>query len=832
MRGLQMEYILKGIYLGLLLYVAAHTADWTQVGTVAACTVGGLGVCLALAAVGKLQQGVKVGGQWLAFFLFLLLESPGLVYTGVLAGTAAGALLAIPPPEGSATNWQLLSFAGGGAGLGILFAMLREVQQPQLRFGLILLLAAALVTGMLVAFGQFDALLGMQLKQIDLTALNTTIFAVQLLIGVPVFYLLAFSGRAEESEVEIGAVCAALGLALWLLVHGTPDMKPFQSLTFLLPLVLYFVYTLRILPGLRVFKHVLRGLSYLRMNKYGSALFSLRRALQLDPQNALALKALWDLHRSVDVDQLRTDPKLLAMLDYDLCLERAGALLGSKPSPAQLDEANRLLDLVLGQKPAMRPRVQYWRVVALLHAREYDRAAAELEHVLDPAHPGLDAAQRNAILLQAWQLALLLHEEMRRRVGGPQLALPGRRMEAIAAVERHLADNPNDQGIWELKRLLYQDVTEAEYDAAAGAPDVAVRQFDHGYAQQLGLALINDPARWQRGGEYLRLAARGMPATGPTIFKQIAEAHQRNGNVEGARQNYELVKRTGRLIGPKNLPDEERHAYFATVKLLADDAHARGDVDAAIENYTLMTESERSGLETLRTLADLHEKRGDPLMALRVTEQALIYNGRDRDLLERKDRYYYSVMPDDLQARVEAVRLCFDVAYCLRKAKSLLDTRDADLELIAWAQHLATVVRVVQPESVTARVILARAHLRLGERDEAVRLLESLRDPRPAQFVSGEDEESWYLASRLLGDLYLYELNRPDLAVACFTDFSKSSKSGADTMFKLGQAHEQLGDVPRARRYYEKVMAYDNHPRAPDAREALSRLQSARAPGQ
>src|SRR5262249_19328282 len=204
---------------------------------------------------------------------------------------------------------------------------------------------------------------------------------------------------------------------------------------------------------------------------------------------------------------------------------------------------------VLSQKPAMRPRVQYWRVVALLHAREYDRAAAELEHVLDPAHPGLDAGQRNAILLQAWQLALLLHEEMRRRVGQPQLALPGRRLEAIAAVERHLADNPNDQGIWDLKRLLYQDVTEAEYDAAAGGPDVAVRHFDHGYVQQLGLALINDPARWQRGGEYLRLAARGMPATGPTIFKQIAEAHLRNGNGEGARQNYELVKRTGRLIG-------------------------------------------------------------------------------------------------------------------------------------------------------------------------------------------------------------------------------------------------------------------------------------------
>ena len=109
----------------------------------------------------------------------------------------------------------------------------------------------------------------------------------------------------------------------------------------------------------------------------------------------------------------------------------------------------------------------YWQAVAHTHAREYDQAAAELESLLDPEPFGRHNPQRHKVLLSAWQLALLLHDELSRRVGTPQLALPGRRMEAIAAVERHLAENPDDQAIWNLKRILYAELTEADYYAEA-----------------------------------------------------------------------------------------------------------------------------------------------------------------------------------------------------------------------------------------------------------------------------------------------------------------------------------------------------------------------------
>jgi tetratricopeptide (TPR) repeat protein len=834
MRWLQTEYIYKGIFLGLLLYAALHEPDWRALVAVNLCILAGLVIGLGVAAVRKFSQGYRVGGRPLAFVLFLLLESPYLIYAGVLAGTAVGAVAFIPPAATPAPQppWrELLLFVAGGAVLGSLFGSLRQVRRRAVRIGLSLALAAALVAGALALFGQF-AELGVQLPfEWTKPQFVPAIFAAQLLIGIPVFYVLTFAGREEESEVEIGAMCAALGLGLWMLASDTSvmprELPALRTAGFLVPIAIYFFYSTRVLPGLRVFKHGLRGLSYLRMGQFRLSLLSLRRALELDPNNRLARETLWAVHRSIDFEHLPNDPELLALIDLDLCLDRAAALLlNPGPTQNQLAEAHRLLDLVVKQRPAMAPRVQYWRAVAFTHARAFDRAAAELQQVLDHSTYAQDDPERRVVLLQAWQLALTLHDELRRRVGLPQLAHPGRRMEAIGMVERHLAAQPEDRSVWNLKQLLYQELTEAEYIDAAGGADLVAPHFDHAYAQQLGLALINDPVRWQRGGEYLRVAARGMPSAGTSLFITIAQANQRAGNQEGAWHNYELAKRAGQSVGGKNLPDEERQAYFNTVKLLAEHALGRGDTDAAIENLRLYTESERSGVETLRTLADLYERKGDPLAALRATEMALAYNGRDKDLLARKDRYYYSVLPPDLRARLDSVRNGFDVGYCLRKSRTLLDAKNADLEILDWAQHLVELARIVQPGSVMARVLLARCRLRRGETNEAVALLEELRNPKPERFATEDDEDAWYLSCRLLGDLYLNELGRPEAAIPCYADFRKSSKSGADTSFKLGRAYEQLGDLARAKRYYEQVATFDNHPLVYEARDALHRLQA------
>lgn len=515
--------------------------------------------------------------------------------------------------------------------------------------------------------------------------------------------------------------------------------------------------------------------------------------MQLDPNNRLARDGFWEVHRSLDLDRLAGDPDTLSLVDLDLCLDRAGSLLLRRPTPPQLEEANRLLELVQHLAPPRQPQLCYWRAVAFTHAGRLDDAARELERLLDPHPFGADNPYRRAVLLSAWQMALMLHDGLRQRVGLPQLAIPGRRIEAIVAVERHLQEQPDDQGVIPLKKLLYHDLSEAEYDLGAGGPGIVVPGVDHAYLQHLGVGLIDDDAHWQRGGEYLRLAARGLPALGPTLFVRIAQAQQRAGRAEEARHNYELAKRAGLSVGAANLDPPERLAYFSTVKHLGEEAMARGDLDEAIENFRYYSESERSGIETLRTLASLYERRGDPLAAARATDQALQYNGKDADLLERKDRYYNSILPDDLKARLEQFAGGFDVAYCFQKTRTILE-RYTDVDWLDVALRLTELALVVKPDSLLAKLQHARVQLRLGERDRAIALLEEVRGPqKPERFASGEDEEAWFQASQLLGDLYL-ETGRADLAVPCLNDFRKSSKSGARTLFKLGHAYEQTGD--------------------------------------
>ncbi|MBI1915974.1 MAG: tetratricopeptide repeat protein [Planctomycetes bacterium] len=816
MRWLQTEYILKGIYLGLLLDVALRQAerpatDWSAPLTFAACTLGGLLLALTLAALWKLRQGYRIRGRLAPFILFLLLESPTLVYVGILGGTLLGAWLI---REGE-TDPLFVQMVGGGAALGLLFWVLRHVRERRVRLGLSLAMAAGLMGIAVYWFGLVEGVTARYKIE------NQTVFGVFLLLGLPIFYLLTFAGQEEETEIEVGAMCATLGLGLALV---TQESQQVRSLGFILPVVLYFWYTFRVLPGLRVFKYVLRGISHASVGRYRPALLAFRRALQLDPNNRLARDEFWNVHVKLDFNQLARDPQLLALVDFTLCVERAGSLLlQPNPPPNKLADAHRLLDLVLNQRPALQPTVAYWRAVALTHERKFDEAVGELEWLLDPALHEPGDANRQMVLMPAWQLVLMVHDELRHRVGQPQLALPGRRIEAIAAVERHLAESRDDASVLPLKRLLYQDLSEEEFEAACDG-DLVPAAFDYAYAQQLGTALLADPDRWERGAAYLHMALRGLPALAPGICIQLAEAFHKAGQDESMWKYLRGARQAGVAVGHKNLPDQEKHNYFWALKQLGEEAMGRGDVDAALENFNLYAEYERSGIETLRTIAQLYEQKEDALAALRVTDRALQFNAKDKDLLARRDRYYVSVTPEVLRANLETVQKEFDADYCLRKAKELLDFPEADLDVVDWAEHLIDLALVVKSESRAAKVMKARARWRRGEIGEAGALLEEVRTPKPEKFGSTDEEEAWYVSCQLLGDLYLNNLGKPEQAIACLNDFKKSPKSGAKTLYRLGQAYEALGDTKKAVRCYQQVTAYEGNPLAPDAQDALDRL--------
>lgn len=817
-RWQQTEFVLKGIYLGLLLYIGLQQPTWQELSYVGLCMLGGFVLFMGIGAILKLREGFRPRRNWLAFFLFLALENPGLVYSGILIGEVFGALLLrylSPDPVVEQDRMAFLSCIGGGAVLGLAFYVLRHFQQKRLRFWIGLALALVLGAAAISLY-QFRP------ETFSLTSDDWKWMGQLLLLGIPPFYLLTFASLVEESEVEIAAICAALGIGLWIVGIEYEMSSTFQSLIVVLPIALYVCYTFYVLPGLRVFKHVLRGMSYASVGRFRWALISLGRAHQLDPNNSLANEALWSVHRDMDFDKIAEDKETMALVNFELCLDRVASLLHEPPTAAQLEESRRLLDFIASQDATMLPRCDYWRAVAFLHEKQFPEAAECLTHVIGSNVGNLDNPHRVSILVPAWRLALS-HPRMKELIGDKQLQESGRRVEAILAMERESKKQPNDADLNDWKAALYQGMTEEQFREALEQKQ-PVEEFDYQRLHQRGMELLQQNDTWQRGAELLRMAAYGLRSISPSIFVAIAQASEKAGDIDGAWRNYEMAKQAGKEFGPKNLTDQDREKYFQVVKMLADAARESGEVDKAVENYRLYTESGKAGLETYRALAELNEKKGDVWTALHCAEHALTYDSSDAQLVEMKDRYYYSVTPQQLKERWDSVHKWFDNGgYCLRKAKWLLDKQGSDPDILDWANHLLELASVMNPESISAKVLRGRVLRQRGMMEESVALLEKVRANKPESFSSGDEEEAWYNASRILGDIYINE--DPAKALECFLTFRSSPRSGADTLFKLGVCYEKIGDRERAAKCYENVLAYDRHPRASEAQDALYRLK-------
>ena len=124
MRWSQAEYILKGIFLGLLAFAALQEPDWTKTGQLALYLLGGLGAGLLLSLVLWIVRGLRISGRVLSLIVFLILESPTLVYLGLIGGLFLGALAVRNP----ARHDSLLPICvGAGALLGVAMGELRRI---------------------------------------------------------------------------------------------------------------------------------------------------------------------------------------------------------------------------------------------------------------------------------------------------------------------------------------------------------------------------------------------------------------------------------------------------------------------------------------------------------------------------------------------------------------------------------------------------------------------------------------------------------------------------------------------------------------------------------
>jgi len=833
------EYLLKGLYLGLWVFLALQVPQdeanlWVKIAWTTSWLIVSFVIVFLLASIWQIIRGIRPWRNWLAFPIFVLLESPTFIYTGILMGVVVSVYSGNPAAEAwvgplvelvggrfedirhSFPSSEWLSYCvAGGLLLGYGFYRLRQTEEPRWRLWLGLVLAAALAY-VAVAFLQ-------RLEALD-SPWSRWYLGIHLLLGIPFFYILAFCGEAEESEVEIMALCATLGASLHLLGFGQQIPGMGGATSFLVPLLIYYVYAVFLLPPLRVFKHVLRGYSYMHVGQLRVALGFFRRALRLDPRSRWALEGMIRLHRRLTPAVIAADAELARVVDYGLCLDRAAVLLMQPPTAEQMREAEDFLALVEEKQPRLQARVEYLRTLADLHRKDYASAAARLARLLDPS-AGYDPAVRQQVLYEAWELALRLHPRMA-EVGQAALRQPGRRMEAIAAVERRLRREPQNESARQLKRELYAELTESEFIAAVSPEGEVPQDFDYELTAQLGQALLDDPERQrrERGRELLRIAARGLAGRAVGLYVQLADSYEKDGEAENAQRALTMACQVAQQIGPRRLSEEQYRHYLAALQRLAQEAERQQDYARAISYWRrYLEDGGTAALETYRKLAELYGQIGDPLNGLLMVETALTYDKSDADLLRKKDTFYYSLDSKRLEEVREKVAPWFDVDYCVRKATAVLNAQQASVELLDWAAHLAQLAALMRPQSNAVRLVQARVLLRRGQREEGLKLLEDIH--YESEKGSGAEEEAWYLATKLLGQLYLEELNKPENALHCYLQYKEYYKSGADTLYQIARCYEALGDWVRAMQHYKAVTGFEGHPLVWEAEAALRRLQ-------
>jgi tetratricopeptide (TPR) repeat protein len=792
------EMLVPPLFLAAVLALAALDVSPAIVGIAAALVLAGVGVGWFFAWRSAAVPGAPVAIRWR-----LATYEHG---DSIVGGVGAGAALALVVAASQAGLFLPVLQVVAAATLAGLAAetVHRFVPAAGLRQGLFLVLAIALDVALELTFAAAGQTASLRLGAASLAV-------------VPLVLAGMLLARARDSEWWAAVACVALAVGLR---HVLP--LEWHTSALLAAIGTFLIYAQMVHRNWVARKHVWRGQAWEAANQAPPALLAYRAALAAAPRANAARQGMWSVHRRLDVQQLLNDPQTRALIDVDLCLKRARDLLlaAAPPTPEQLEEALKLLNLTLHERPTWRPIVDYWRAVAHTHAREFDKAAADLRSILVDQASAPDAAEA---LVPAWQLALMQHSELRRRVGQPLLA-EGHRLAAIAAVEQALEERPDDAEAWALKRRLYADLTPMEYTAAAGEAFARkLERFDYRHCFEQGRAILADPGQWRRGVELIRIAAQGEPAKAPLVYGLMVEAAELAGDIELARRLDHEIDSLAERLGVAAFSSEAKDAYFTRLQQRADRAFQANQITDAIRLYERYLESPNSGVATSARLAELYERQADVVNALIANERCLVYAAKNAEFLERRDRYYYSITREMMDSQGDRLRKHLDVAYCLNKAKSLLDLKNGGAEQVDWAEHLATLAAWVQPENVAAQVALGRAAARRGDMAAARAHWEkayAAKDRSP----QGDDKEAWYQACRLLGDLYLHD-DRPDLAVACLAEYRQSPKSGAETLFKLGQAHERLGDPARARKYYDQVTVYD-HPLASEAYTALQRLPS------
>ncbi|MBY0587944.1 DUF998 domain-containing protein [bacterium] len=799
-RWILSEQLLRGAFLGLVLGGSTWITQYDQ------------SVCAMLATALPIFFGLAVcmirrGNQPLfsiAGLLLAMIDAPVLMHVLVPVGILAGMWWIGMPP-----TMALASLAFGSLVGGAIYSVYRLRSATIRRWGMFLFLAIS------VGFGMSAAGFGW----VDFGSLERPA-GLFLLFASGMMYLLLFAGRSEEAELDIGivALLLALGLAACLV------SRTGRGIVVLGPVALYALYCEWARRKMIVFKHVVRGIGHEQNRHWPEALIEYRLALMADPRSSASSAGSWRVHQLIDIDQIGGNNTLLSLIDTTACLDRANHLVSaSDRSDKTRLETERLLDLI---DRCDKTRVWQTRSVRLkLLSKEglLDEAislARPIRNLTTDDFASLSSAELTAV--QAiWEMSrqdplLLSRSEELLREGGTA--------SFLSLMEWLIEKKIRNEGSLAHRPFLYRKLRRSDYEQARATPHKErFPKLDLPSLLEAARSLGAEPESGLLGVELFEIAASENPAGALLYWMEAAEIADR-ADLGTAVKLRRQIHDVGLSRGVASLASDQRQAFDRAIKHLAQQAESIGDAAESVRLWELYAGSSSSGLQTREKLFRLYEQQGDSLAAIRQVEAILLFDLSPRERspwIETRNRLYAELDPAGLAARAQESQAFFQFRYCTRRAMQLLERGASENEISHYLQ-LAELGPIGELRLVN--YVLGRMHARAGRVIEAADCFEACcKDPLPA---SADEEESlaYHRACRLLGEICVEQIDQPRRGIPYLLLFKDHVESGAETLFLLGRGYEKLGDVARARKWYDMVSVYSSHPKVAEAKAALDRL--------
>ncbi len=594
-------------------------------------------------------------------------------------------------------------------------------------------------------------------------------------------------------------------------------------------------------PEAKKARHLERGDRYFQQEKYREAVLEYRNVLRIDTGNAQAIRQLGLAHyqlgemgqagryllRTQELEPENLEARLKlgtlyllggraeeAVREAEFVLERdqtslegLALLAGGAKTPQQVEAAVRRLE---GARAVLSERARFHLALGGLYLQKGDSAAAERAFLEAAAREpkaaephlalaSLYASRRDTSRAESeYKLAAQIAP-----VGSParvKLAdfylLLGRRDEARSTLKEITEAAPDYLPAW--RRLGELAFAERKFEEAGRAAAVVLKKNPSDLdalflTGRIHLAKRETVLATEDFRKVLSLEPRSAPAR-----HQLALAHLQAGNVQQARSELrETLK-----LAP---------SFLEASLLLAQLDIQSGAVRPAIDDLERLIARRPDALAAHALLITAHLAARDPIRAATTARAltkaaprepsgpyllgvALLAQGKRA---EARDQFIHalSISPGFVEPLSQLVS--FDLA-----------ARQSDVALARVTKQIAIV-----PESAAHRMLLSQVHVARNESRsaEAALLKAAELDPR----LTGP-----YLG---LGQLYA-RTGRHAEALAKLNEALRNNPQDLGLVMARGIIYELIGDIPKAREAYEKVLAIN--PRFAPAANNLAWLHS------